>query len=107
MPSKLEVIFTPAEIRELAGRNLGNTTCVVFDILRATTSIITALANGAERIIPVQEIKEAIAIQQREPHVLLAGERDGIRIRANAGGGIDFTFGNSPREFTREKVAGK
>jgi 2-phosphosulfolactate phosphatase len=38
---------------------------------------------------------------------LLAGERDGVRIRAALTGGTDFDFGNSPREFSREKVAGK
>lgn len=107
MPAKLEVLFTPAEIRELAGRDLANTTCVVFDVLRATSSIVTALANGAEKIIPVQEISEAVAIHRQQPEVLLGGERDGVRIRASISGGTDFDFGNSPREFTREKVAGK
>ena len=107
MSAKLNVIFTPAEIRELAGRDLSDTTCVVFDILRATSSIVTALANGAEKIIPVQEISEAVAIKRQRPDVLLGGERGGVRIRASASGGVDFDFGNSPREFTREKVQGK
>ncbi len=107
MTAKLNAIFTPAEIRELASRDLANTTCVVFDVLRATSSIVTALTNGAEKIIPVQKISEAMAIRQRQPDVLLGGERDGVRIRASQSGGVDFDFGNSPREFTREKVAGK
>jgi 2-phosphosulfolactate phosphatase len=38
---------------------------------------------------------------------LLAGERDGLRIRAEQSGGIDFDFGNSPREFRPEKVRGR
>lgn len=106
MNSKLNVIFSPAEIQGLVHMDFSDTACVVFDILRATTSIVTALANGAEKIIPVQEISEAIAIRRAQPDVLLAGERDGVRIRSSDGG-VDFNFGNSPREFTREKVSGR
>jgi len=103
----LEVLFTPADFAALRNRDLYNTLCVVFDVFRATSSMVTALANGADAIIPVGEIPEAIAIKQKSPDVLLAGERDGVRIRAALTGGTDFDLGNSPREFTREKVAGK
>jgi phosphosulfolactate phosphohydrolase-like enzyme len=103
----LEAHFTPADFAALSQRDLSAATCVVFDIFRATSSMITALANGASEIIPVAEISEALAIRKENPNVLLAGERDGLRIRANLTGGIDFDLGNSPREFTREKVAGK
>ena len=65
----VEVLFTPADFGALAGRDLAHTTCVVFDVLRATTSMITALANGAEAIIPVAEISEALAIRQRRSDV--------------------------------------
>jgi 2-phosphosulfolactate phosphatase len=65
------------------------------------------LANGADAIIPVAEISEALALREQNPGVLLAGERNGLRIRADLAGGIDFDFGNSPREFTRERVRGK
>lgn len=104
---KLEVILSPAEFSALAQRDLSQAVCVVFDILRATTSMITALANGAEAIIPVAEISEALAIRQKSPSVLLAGERNGLRIRAELTGSIDFDLGNSPREFTSEKVQGR
>src|SRR5205085_9593332 len=57
--------------------------------------------------IPVVEINEALAIKQQRPEVLLAGERHGLRIRKELTGGIDFDFGNSPRDFTPEKVHGK
>lgn len=103
----LDVLFTPADFGALKGRALDDTLCVVFDVFRATSSMVTALANGAEVIIPVSEIPEALAFRQRNPSVLLAGERDGVRIRANLTGGTDFDLGNSPREFTREKAAGK
>ena len=102
-----EVLFTPADFDTLPGRDLSRTACVVFDVLRATTSMITALANGAEAILPVGSISEALAIRHERPEVLLAGEREGVRIRAAQTGGVDFDFGNSPREFTPEKVRGK
>jgi 2-phosphosulfolactate phosphatase len=103
----LEVLFTPADFAALKSRKLDETLCVVFDVFRATSSMVTALANGAEAIIPVGEIPEAVALKQQSPAVLLAGERDGVRIRAALTGGTDFDLGNSPREFTKEKVAGK
>ena len=101
---KLEVLFTPAEFAALAGRDLRETACVVFDVLRATSTVVTALHNGAKEIIPVAEISEALEIKKSRPNVLLGGERDGVRISAD---GIDFDLGNSPREYTPGKVRGK
>ncbi len=109
----IEVILTPAELPALAKRNLRGTACVVFDVLRATSTFVTALHNGAKEIIPVSEISEALAIKKVEggrwkaENVLLGGERDGVRIRAAQTGGIDFDFGNSPRECTAELMRGK
>jgi len=103
----LEVLFTPAEFAALATRDLRTTTCVVFDVLRATSSMVTALANGASAILPVTEIPEALAARARLPDALLAGERDGLRIRADLTGGVEFDLGNSPREFTPERVRGR
>ena len=105
--TRLEVVLSPAEFAGLRERDLSQTVCVVFDVLRATTSMITALANGAEAIIPVGEISEALAIRKDKPDVLLAGEREGVRIRGDLTGGVEFDFGNSPREFTAEKVQGR
>ena len=103
----IDTILTPAELPALARRDLRDTACVVFDILRATSAFVTALQNGAREIIPVGEISEAVARRQAQPDALLAGERDGVRIRAALSGGVDFDFGNSPREFRPEKVRGK
>src|SRR5476651_1845332 len=100
----LEVLFTPAEFAALASRDLRETVCVVFDVLRATSTFATALQNGAKEIIPVAEISEALEIKKTRPEVLLGGERDGVKISAN---GIDFDLGNSPREYTPSKVRGK
>jgi len=107
MAKTLAVAFTPAEFAALGARDLSNTTCVVIDILRATSTMVTALAHGADAIIPVADIAEALAIRQRRPEVLLAGERHGLRIRADLTGGVEFDLGNSPREYTPARVAGR
>jgi 2-phosphosulfolactate phosphatase len=102
-----EVLFAPAEFQTLGGRDLSETVCVVFDVLRATSSMVTALANGAQAILPVSEIDDALEVWREDLKVLLAGERDGLRIGTNLTGSTKFDLGNSPGEFTREKVAGK
>ena len=107
MASSLEVLFAPAEFAALGGRDLSPVVCAVFDVLRATSSMVTALSNGARAIFPVQEIAEALRLRQEHPAALLAGERHGVRIVAAQTGGVDFDLGNSPREFTRERVAGR
>ncbi len=108
MQPNLEVLFTPAEFDALRNRDLSETVCVVFDVLRATTSMLTALRQGATQIFPVKEIAEALAMQRSLGRkALLAGERGGLRIRAAQSGGADFDLGNSPREFTPERVAGR
>ena len=127
---RIETLLTPAELPALAQRDLSGTTCVVFDILRATSAFVTALQHGAKEIIAVSEIAEAVARREQQPEVLLAGERDGVRIRKWLGqpagelphretdrdtragcpghySPVDFDFGNSPREFRPEKVRGK
>jgi 2-phosphosulfolactate phosphatase len=103
----LEVTFTPAEFEALSGRDLGQTVCVVFDVLRATSSTVTALGHGAAGIIPVTGIPEALALRAARPEVLLAGERNGVRILGAQPGGVDFDLGNSPREFTTARVHGR
>jgi len=110
---KIETILTPAELPALAQRDLRATACVVFDVLRATSTFVTALHHGAQAIIPVSEIAEALKIKKAESRkqkaetILLAGERNGVRIHAAQTGGMDFDLGNSPREFTPERVRGK
>jgi 2-phosphosulfolactate phosphatase len=103
----IDVLLSPAEFEPLRQRKLDDTTCVVFDVLRATSSMMTALHLGAEAIIPVSQIEEALALRARDKNLLLAGERNGVRITSQLTGSIDFDFGNSPRDFTPEKVAGR
>ena len=106
-PTTIEVLFAPAEYALLDRRDLRQTVCVVFDVLRATSTMVTALGNGATAIVPIAEIAEALSIRQRQPEVLLAGERDGLRIEGHLTGGIAFDLGNSPREFTAARVGGR
>ena len=105
--TRIEVLFSPAEFEALGRRDLSQATCVVFDVLRATSTIITALANGAVSVVPVSTIEEAIAEKQKDSAVVLAGERDGFRITSKLTGSIDFDYGNSPREFVSPAVRGK
>lgn len=110
---KLEVILTPAELSALVPRDLRETACVVFDVLRATSVIVTALNNGARAVVPVSEIAEALAFKNTEcetrnaESILLGGERDGRKIRAEQTGATDFDLGNSPREYSPDKVGGR
>ena len=105
--TNIEVLFSPAEFEALSRRDLRETTCVVFDVLRATSTIITALHHEASAVIPVASIKEALAEKMVNPSVFLAGEREGFRITAQLSGSVDFDFGNSPREFASPATAGK
>jgi 2-phosphosulfolactate phosphatase len=91
----LEICFSPALYEP--GRFAGSIV-VVIDILRATSSICTAFENGASSIIPIGTIPEAREYKKRG--YLVAAERDGIV--------LDFAdFGNSPFNFTRERVTGR
>ena len=96
---RVDVAFTPAELPKgaAAGR-----TVVVIDVLRATSTMVHALAKGARRIVPVTTVEEAVrkAEELGRDAVLLCGERDCQRIRG-------FDLGNSPEEFTSERVAGR
>ena len=73
---------------------------VVIDVLRCTSSILNAFANGAEKMIPTKTLDEAYGLHREHPGSLLAGERRGVRPRG-------FDLGNSPLEFTQERVYGK
>jgi len=73
---------------------------VVVDVLRCTSSIVSALANGAKAVIPTETLKEAYRLSEQRPDFLLAGERKGHKLRG-------FDLGNSPLEFVQEAVEGK
>ncbi|MBM3307470.1 MAG: 2-phosphosulfolactate phosphatase [Candidatus Eisenbacteria bacterium] len=75
---------------------------VVIDVLRASSTIVTASENGVERIIPVAAVEDAKKLVPTlgRKNVLLGGEQDGKRIEG-------FDLGNSPLEYTPEVVTGK
>lgn len=93
----VDVFFTPAE---LAGVELPDQV-VVIDVLRATSTIVEALSNGARAIFPVATADDAARIAQNigRDSVLLCGERKGLPIEG-------FDLGNAPLEFTRDRVEG-
>jgi len=92
---KLETCFSPALYPQDEHMN---SIVVIIDILRASSAICTAFANGAASILPVADADEAREYKSRG--YLVAAERDGFV--------LDFAdFGNSPFNFTREKVEGK
>lgn len=91
---KIEVCYSPALFPYYENREA---VVVVTDILRASSAIVTAFMNGVDRIIPVGTLEEAKAYKDRG--YMVAAERDGI-VR-------DFAdFGNSPYNFTPERVKG-
>ena len=104
---RIEALLSPAELHSLKARDLQGSVCVVFDVLRATSTMLAALHSGAASVDAVGGIPEAIELRAADPGCLLAGEREGRRILASQTGGTDFDLGNSPREFTPERVKGR
>lgn len=94
---KIGVFLTPGEVT--SGDVLGRVVAVI-DVLRASTTIATALANGARSIVPVESTDVAIMRSKNfeRSQVVLAGE---IKMQPIPG----FDIGNSPREFSSEAVS--
>ena len=95
----IRVYFT---INEVDPALLPGSTVVVIDVVRATTTITEALANGARGIYPTASTEEAVKLASSlgRDETLLCGERKGAKVEG-------FDLGNSPREFTREAVEHK
>jgi 2-phosphosulfolactate phosphatase len=92
----VEVCFSPALFQHIL--TTGDFVVVLVDVLRATTTICTAVANGVEAIIPVASHEEAR--QLKAEGFLVASEQDGVQ--------LDWAdLGNSAFSFTRDRVAGK
>lgn len=95
MSIPVHVHFLPSSLLPDA---LPGTVAVAIDILRATSTITTAMANGALRVFPCNTREEALRLSS-EQTLLLGGERKGLRIEG-------FDLGNSPFEYT-EDVRGR
>jgi 2-phosphosulfolactate phosphatase len=96
---RLDVFFTPSHVKSVD--TVGRLVAIV-DVLRASTSVATALGNGARTVIPVEGADEVImrAREFERSEIRLAGEQKMLPITG-------FDLGNSPQDFTREAVEGK
>ena len=79
--------------------DVSNSIVVIIDVLRATSTIATALHNGAAAIIPIDNVAECIRLGT-ELNAITAGERDGQVAEG-------LQYGNSPFEYPAEFIAGK
>jgi 2-phosphosulfolactate phosphatase len=96
---RLDVAVTPADWARL---DLGGRAALVVDVLRASTTVVAACGAGCRRVVPVAAAGAARRAARAFPRaqVLLAGEQGGEPIRG-------FDLGNSPLEFTAERVWGR
>ncbi len=87
----VEVVLTPAYLGE---QSLTGKTVVVFDVLRATTTILSAFASGIRSVRAFAELDQAkSAVEKHSPRPILCGE-----VNALPAPGVDL--GNSPGQFT-------
>jgi 2-phosphosulfolactate phosphatase len=98
MPQKpsLHTLLSP---RLLDLYNVNDSIVVIIDVFRATSTIATALYNGAEKVIPVEGVEDCISIGKKL-NAVTAGERDGKIIPG-------LQHGNSPAEYPRSFIDGK
>ncbi|MEP7277204.1 MAG: 2-phosphosulfolactate phosphatase [Bacteroidota bacterium] len=80
--------------------NLSDAVVVIIDVLRATSTIATALYNGAKAVIPVDSVSECIEIS-KQVQGISAGERDGKIAEGLQYGNSPFDY---PRDFVNEKI---
>lgn len=84
---------------EIGGPHDGRV-CIVVDVLRASSTIVTMLERGCERVVVAAHIDGARALKERLPDHLLCGEAGGLPPEG-------FDYGNSPVEFSRLDLHGK
>lgn len=98
---KIDIAISADHIKQ---EYLKNKVVVVIDMLRATSVIITALSNGAKKVIPLLTVEEAFKekaeLELNEEEVLLGGERKAVKIDG-------FNLTNSPLEYGKSVVCGK
>lgn len=92
---RIEVI---SSVNEARADRFTHRTAIVIDVLRATSTMVTALSAGAASIYPVETVLEARTLQRQG--YTLAGERFCRKIPG-------FELGNSPEDFTPEVVEGR
>ena len=72
---------------------------VVIDVFRAFTTAAYVMANGAERIYPVESVEEAFELKRSHHNWILMGERDGKQVQG-------FDYGNSPASIQNTDFSG-
>lgn len=97
MKPHLSTCFSPALLNLYP---LQETIVVIIDVFRATSTIATALYNGATRVIPVEDVDTCKQLGNEIEGAITAGERDGKVIEG-------LQYGNSPAEYPRDFIAGK
>jgi 2-phosphosulfolactate phosphatase len=97
--NQLDIVLLPEELKN---KEISDCLVVVIDVLRASSTITTALNSGADRIIPVYnpELARARANDFPADKVLLCGERNGEKLAG-------FDLGNSPLEYNNSLVGRK
>jgi 2-phosphosulfolactate phosphatase len=96
---KLPALHTVLSPSLLNLYDISNSIVVIIDILRATSTISTALFNGAKQIIPVDSVAECIKLG-KQMDVITAGERDGKIAEG-------LQYGNTPFQYSSEFIKGK
>lgn len=99
MHSNIPSLHTILSPSLLPHYDISNSIVVIIDVLRATSTISTALFNGARQIIPVDSVAECIKLG-RQMEAITAGERDGKIAEG-------LIYGNTPFQYTREFIGGK
>ena len=96
---KVNVLLTSSNLDELS---FSGKTTVIIDVLRATSTIVNALNNGAKEIIPVASVEFAVKVSggMFGGLTLLGGERNTKKIEG-------FALGNSPLEYSSKLVKNK
>ena len=94
---RIDVIDVAGNITE---ERVQGKTAIIIDVLRATSVMVTALANGVNAIYPYRDIESVLENSKGDKNPLLCGERKGLKIDG-------FDCGNSPLEYPRELVEGR
>lgn len=92
---RLDVALTPALLADFSGR-----VCIVVDVLRASSTIVTMLERGAQEVLLAPTIEEARGLHEELPGYLLCGEKGGLPPPG-------FDYGNSPSQFSALDLKGQ
>lgn len=93
----IDIIETAGNIKK---EKIENKIVVIIDVLRATSVMVTALANGVKSIYPYEKVEEVLEYSKGDKKALLCGERKGLKIDG-------FDCGNSPLEYLSKDIKDK